>query len=41
MAKVIAQEEGKMMLAAHVTEWCEPGTVPEKIKFGQTLRKNV
>lgn len=22
------------MLAAHITEWCEPGTVYEKIKFG-------
>lgn len=34
MAKVSPADAGGMMKAAYVTEWCELGTVPDKISFG-------
>ena len=34
MAKVSPADAGSMMKAAYVTEWCELGTVPDKISFG-------
>jgi len=34
MAKVDGMD-GEKMTAVHITEWLQPGTVPEKISFGQ------
>ena len=34
MASKVSPADGTMM-AAHVTEWCAIGTVPESISFGE------
>ena len=31
---VVPGPESSTMLAAHITEWCAPGTVPDTILFG-------
>jgi hypothetical protein len=31
----ISDDTQETMMALHITEWCKPGTVSEKINFGK------